>query len=721
MKNQTEFFRKTLNEFRAADELLSKQLKLAEDTESAEQIETTKKAEAAERAATGYLHAIEGNDSAAADFPVARISPQIDADIATLNNLSISTNSHKDELDRINQQIEASKKELREALLKEQSDRKKRIIRRAVIATLAVCTLISWHFWLLNGTTLAFTLSLDGKDLPPGISPNVTVDGKPFAAGDKINLGHHQIAISFTGGEPFAKKVWTFYGKNDLGTLPLESSKGSLSVTVNPSPASVILQREGDFIRQDDAPLNIDKLRVGDYKLIIHRGEYEETHTVKIQREQQTKEQVDLNLGGADLSSDPPDAEFLLMGDARHWQGKLPIKIDDIPGGSYSLAVSRKGWKLDKDISIRRAGITTNKAEFQYGSIEVTSDPTGMAVSTNGVEIGKAPVILQEVKPGQYTFTASDGENDLTAVVSVGPKEAAEHTFVFHYGVVKLLSAPSGATVIRKGKEIGKTPLTLNHIPAGETSVELQLQDYVTTNLPIQSVEGVTTNLSVKLISEHYLQAMKQAREAFDSGHFAESQKFITVALELEPNDPAAMELQGKVSQAVAKAEEASRAEQADAKARTLASLTWLDFQKVFTDCTDTKQVQNPVQVNDGYYDKSGKFHVTGQHTEMQTQTVHTYNPMKFSNKYQGRTFSFSCPDKWSVSKVGNDGAIMLKQTRGLFGSDNISVTAPASNPGALRSLQKGQKVTIKGVLTKCEPGSFVQTLYLENAEILDK
>jgi hypothetical protein len=411
----------------------------------------------------------------------------------------------------------------------------------------------------------------------------------------------------------------------------------------------------------------------------------------------------------------------VLFNEARHWLGKLPIKIDDIPGGSYSLAVSRKGWKLNKDISINRGSITTNKTEFQYGSIDVTSDPTGLAISTNAVEIGKAPVILQEVIPGQYRLTASDGENDLIADVSVAPKEAAKHTFVFHYGAVKLSSTPTGATVVRKGKEVGKTPLPLNHIPAGETMVELRLQDYVSTNLSIQAVEGVTTNLSVKLISEHYLQAMKQAREAFDSAHFAESQKFITAALEPEPNDPAAMELRDKASQAVAKAEEASRVDQANAKARTLASLTWLDFQKVFTDCTDTKQVQNPVQVNDGYYDNQGKFHVTGQHTEMQTETVHTYNPIKFSNKYQGRTFGFNCPDKWSVSKVDKEGGIMLKQTRGLFGSDNISVTAPASNPNALRSLQKGQKVTIKGVLTKCEPGVFVQALYLENAEILEK
>jgi hypothetical protein len=59
MENPTEFFRKILTEFRAADDLLSKQTKTAEDRASTQQIEITHKAEEAERAATGYLHAID--------------------------------------------------------------------------------------------------------------------------------------------------------------------------------------------------------------------------------------------------------------------------------------------------------------------------------------------------------------------------------------------------------------------------------------------------------------------------------------------------------------------------------------------------------------------------------------------------------------------------------------------------------------------------------------
>lgn len=585
MQNPPDFFRKTLNEFRAADDLLSKQLKLADDTASAQQIETTNRAEHAESIATGYLRSIEGIDSVSADFPDTNISSKVDNDIATLKNLATSAAKDKKELNQINRGIAILKAELKEALsqeenerkaaerkrrleleelernrqqalLKEKADRRKRNIRRTVIGAAAICTLIALHFWLLSRTTLSFTFSLDGKDLPSGISPVVNVDGKPFVSGDKIGLGCHTINASFPGGEAIEKKAWSFYGNNDLGPLPLEFSKGSLSVTVNPSPANVVVQREGAIVNQGDAPLNIDKLRVGNYTLIIHRGEYEETHSATIQRGLLTKEQIDLNLGGVDLSSVPTNAEFILSAGTRHWQGKLPIRIDDIPGGNYSLAVSRKGWKLDKDILISRGNVTTNKTEFQYGSIEVTSDPPDLAISTNGVEIGKTPLTLQEIIPGQYTLTASDGENDMNASVSVAPKEAVKHSFVFHYGAVQLSSTPIGATVLRKGKEIGRTPLTLAHIPAGETTVELQLQDYVSTNFTFQAAEGVTTSVSVKLISEHYLQAMKQAREAFDSEHLEDSSKFITDALKSEPNDLEAMKLQAEVSKLLAQAEE---------------------------------------------------------------------------------------------------------------------------------------------------------------------
>jgi hypothetical protein len=405
-------------------------------------------------------------------------------------------------------------------------------------------------------TTLKYGFSLDGKMLTDFTLeiPEVKVDGQTFTNGSHLNPGRHQISVSMGNVEPYERQFWIFHGDKNLGTLPLEYSKGSLSVTVNPSPATVILKHADEVVRQGDAPLNVDKLPVGDYMLVIHRGEYEETHSAKIQREQQTKMQVDLDLGSVDLSSDPADAEFDLSGKGRRWQGKLPTKIEEVPGGNYSLVVSRKGWELNKNISVARGGITTNNVEFPYGSIEVTSDPTGMTVLTNGVEIGKTPMTIQEVKPGQYILTASDGENALKADVSVAPKEAAKHTFAFHYGPVQLASRPTGATVIRKGKEIGKTPLTLNHILVGESSVELRLDGYASTNVTIGASEGATAKFSVKLVSELYLQVIKKAQDAFAAGQFEVSRRASAVALVIENNqeeadagDPAAASRMGEL------------------------------------------------------------------------------------------------------------------------------------------------------------------------------
>src|SRR5262249_36759684 len=159
------------------------------------------------------------------------------------------------------------------------------------------------------------------------------------------------------------------------------------------------------------------------------------------------------------LSSEPSDAEFELSGDGQHWQGKLPAQIADVPAGTYQFTARRKNWELTEKVTVNRDQVAADKIEFKYGSLEVTSDPAGMIVSSDGVEVGKTPTTLRELKPGQYALTVTDGENDLQASVTVGPKEAAKQAFAFHYGAVQLSSSPPGASVIRKGKEVGKTPL----------------------------------------------------------------------------------------------------------------------------------------------------------------------------------------------------------------------------------------------------------------------
>ena len=197
------------------------------------------------------------------------------------------------------------------------------------------------------------------------------------------------------------------------------------------------------------------------------------------------------------------------------------------------------------NVSVVRGTITTNRTEFPYGS-EVTSKPTGLVVSTNGVEIGKTPITLQELKPAFYNLTVSDGENDLMAQIHVGPKENAKHDFAFRYGMVQLTTTPPGATVVRKGREVGKTPVTLEHIPAGESAIELRLAGYVFTNFAFVGVADTTTSYTVSLVSEQYLADLSEARRAAAGSQpdYSVALAKIAEALKIYPDNADALQLQ---------------------------------------------------------------------------------------------------------------------------------------------------------------------------------
>ena len=586
-----------------------------------------------------------------------------------------------------------------------------KLVFASALSIFTACAVFGLHIWLLGKTSLSFVFSLDGKDLPPNKTLHVTVDGKPFAAGDKITLGNHQLAVSFPGGESFARTVRTFYGKSDLGVLPLESSKGSLSILVKPSPATVIVQKDGKVFQQGDAPLKIAQLPVGDYSLLIRRGKYEESSSLKIERQQLAEASIILNLGGAQLSSEPPDAEFEFSGNGQHWQGKLPAHIDDVPVGTYQFSARRKEWELNKYVTVKRDNLSTNKIEFEYGSLEVTSDPPGLSISMDGVEVGKTQTTLHELKPGQYALTVTDGESDLRANVTVGPKEAAKHAFDFHYGAVQLASSPPGATVIRKGKEVGKTPLTLARILAETTTVELRLDGYLSTNVALLTRPGLTTNYTVRLVSERYLKALNQAREALHNGQFTQSHKLLFTALSIHPNDSAAIQLQEEVVKAVAKAAEALRIEQANAKPRALQTAEALRIEQAnaAARALQTAKALRTEQAN-------AKAQALAALPQLDSG----------ASVITGQTYKFDSSG-WKITRIEKDGTIVFRtsgsRTSLQFGQEEIRAIPAAENRGEFLSVKDSQRIIIKAKVKTVDHGDFfsrvLKRIILEDAELL--
>jgi hypothetical protein len=198
-------------------------------------------------------------------------------------------------------------------------------------------------------------------------------------------------------------------------------------------------------------------------------------------------------------------------------------------------------------------------------------------------------------------LTVTDGEDGLMATVMVGPKEAAKRIFVLHYGTVQLSSRPPGAIVIRRGKEVGKTPLMLERVPTETTAVELRLSGYMPTNFAILAQEGLTTNYTVKLLSERYLASMKNAQQALDANEFDQARKSVAEAIASDSADSQAVVLLTEINQKA----DAWRRQQLEMKrlvteettrkqAAGLIAIPLLDPASIIRDCWNTPGKSDP-------------------------------------------------------------------------------------------------------------------------------
>ena len=387
------------------------------------------------------------------------------------------------------------------------------IAKRVGIAAMAVLALAVLHVCLLHASTATFSFSLDGKPLPTGQYPSLLIDSKIFTSGDALNPGHHQVTVVLDGVETLNRPFWSFYGKKDLGMLPLESSKGMLKVVVRPSPASIALQRDDGPVCNAETELSVDNLRVGDYTLVLNRGDYTERRSVTIHRQQRTETNIVLQIGRVALASDPPDADFALVGNGRSWRGHLPVQIDNVPVGNYEFISRRPDWELKSDVSISTGALASSKTVFPYASINITSEPTGVKIWSAGAELGQTPLVTR-AKPGHYLLTARDGEEESTSEFDVGPSESRAQSFIFRYGQLRVTSQPPGAKVILRGREVGYTPLTLPKVRAGAATLQGQLEGYESKEVAADIIPDNLNDVIIPLTSLRYLYYLNAAHYA---------------------------------------------------------------------------------------------------------------------------------------------------------------------------------------------------------------
>lgn len=285
----------------------------------------------------------------------------------------------------------------------------------------------------------------------------------------------------------------------------------------------------GLSLRADREPLGITPLAPasllpGSYEITVSRPGYiDQSEFVTIGARSTTiLPSVELSLASTslELSSKPEGAEFQLVSTNLvatdlapvERSGVLPTNLTELPEGSYEVRTVLPGWAPQTlNVSISRNEPGQLAAVFPSGSISVEPQGSGVSYVVEGGwenavrREGTAPA--QEILPvGDYTITLQKEkfkDNSTSFTLTEGARLPISPDY--RGTTITITSDPNEADVTLDGEIIGKTPLTLNEVPANwDYNFTLSREDHDDRTLSVSGIPDESQSFEVSL-TPHYI------------------------------------------------------------------------------------------------------------------------------------------------------------------------------------------------------------------------
>ncbi|MEM9018187.1 MAG: PEGA domain-containing protein, partial [Verrucomicrobiota bacterium] len=226
---------------------------------------------------------------------------------------------------------------------------------------------------------------------------------------EKLDPGEYEILMAVEGWPEYSERVRVENNRNT--SVSAIFAKGGVQILSDPIGAEVWRRKEsGQFEKMGETPMNLADLPVGKQQFELRYADW-----TPIQR---TVEVVD---GATEMLefaweralvsfvSDPPGAAILRDG-VRLGNGNevTPFHLE-LPEGDYDFTAEhpRLGSVTASLYLSAEDGTQPVRFEFSYGSVTLTSSPSGAAVVANGRPLGRTPLTLPVVVPGDYVFRLS--------------------------------------------------------------------------------------------------------------------------------------------------------------------------------------------------------------------------------------------------------------------------------------------------------------------------
>ena len=196
------------------------------------------------------------------------------------------------------------------------------------------------------------------------------------------------------------------------------------------------------------------------------------------------------------VMTSPKGASLELAGLVLDTTAGEAVTFDDVPVGRHLLKISREGYQdIEREVTIEKgkvADLGTIELVKSVGALKVTSQPAGANYMVTRlaepgqqggagevVVRGTTPADLPELSVGRYEISvAVEGWPEHKETVEVRNKRETSVSHIFARGGLQIKSDPSGAEVWlmaadssptedprRKGKLLGKTPLSASDLP----------------------------------------------------------------------------------------------------------------------------------------------------------------------------------------------------------------------------------------------------------------
>jgi tetratricopeptide (TPR) repeat protein len=270
---------------------------------------------------------------------------------------------------------------------------------------LLTIALLGWQYHRVRArqARVQFTVRLEGQ-LP--VSSAALLDGAPFEPNGVSGIGWKTLKLVAPNAETFETNLFIWYGGCSLGTINLVHSRGTVQLDIAPLPNRVTISGKGFQSQIQDCGRRELHLPVGEYQLQTAFERFSIRKTISVRRDETITVPIKPSIVTLEINSAPSSSPFRLESigpDRISVQQTTPAAVTALPTGAYQLTIWRDDYR--KVVPVTLTDIPTNRltVTFEYGKVEIMSDPTEATVREGDKVRAKTPSTFA-LQPGRYFF-----------------------------------------------------------------------------------------------------------------------------------------------------------------------------------------------------------------------------------------------------------------------------------------------------------------------------